>query len=252
MALCEIHISSDNSLQKMTSMMVLVPEKVEGPFSVLYLLHGLSDDHTAWTRRTSLERYFSGLPLIIVMPNGERGWYTDAAGIPHSNFESFIVKDVVDFIDNTFPTVRKRDGRMIAGLSMGGYGAVKLALKYPNLYCGAIGFSGAYRRGDNTDFSEDWAKENLLIFGDNYAGSSNDVFALAEEADRSMLPAIRLDCGTEDFLIEHNRRLHALLVSLEIDHEYVEFPGSHEWGYWDRGILDSIPFIKRHLKIEQT
>jgi len=73
MALCEIQLSANNSLQKMTSFMAIIPEKIKGPLPVLYLLHGLSDDHTAWTRRTSLERYFADIPLIIIMPDGGRG-----------------------------------------------------------------------------------------------------------------------------------------------------------------------------------
>src|SRR5665647_1812550 len=107
------------------------------------------------------------------------------------------------FVDSTFPTVASREGRMIAGLSMGGYGAVKLAVKYPSLFCGAIGFSGAFRCGNDIDSSYDWVIENHLIFGDNFSGGNNDVSALLEQADRSTIPALRLDCGTEDFLIEH-------------------------------------------------
>ena len=250
MALCEIHLSSDNSLQKMTSLMAIVPEKIKGPFPVLYLLHGLSDDHTAWTRRTSLERYVSGLPLIVVMPDGERGWYTDAENIPNARFESVITKDLIGFVDDTFPTIAASEGRMTAGLSMGGYGAVKLAIKHPELFCGAVGFSGAFRYGNDLDSSEDWITENRLIFGDNFFGSDNDVFALLNRVDRDIMPALRIDCGTEDFLIEHNRRLHNTLSSMQIDHEYVEFTGGHDWSYWDRGIVDSLPFIKRTLGIE--
>jgi S-formylglutathione hydrolase FrmB len=250
MALCEIHLSSNNTLQKMTSFMAIVPEKMKGPFPVLYLLHGLSDDHTAWTRRTSLERYLDGLPLIVIMPDGERGWYTDAESIPHAKFESVITSDLIEFVDNTFPTIASREGRMTAGLSMGGYGAVKLAVKHPELFCGAVGFSGAYRDANDIDSSADWVAENRLIFGDSFSDGDNDVSALLRNADRSTIPALRLDCGTEDFLIEHNRQLHQLLESLQIEHEYMEFPGEHNWSYWDRGIVDALPFIKKTLKIE--
>src|ERR1044071_6734116 len=98
-----------------------------GPFATFYLLHGLSDDHTIWLRRTSIERYVSSLPLIVVMPDGERGFYTDAQ--EGFAFESAITKDLISFIDRTFPTKADRSGRAIGGLSMGGDGAVKLALK---------------------------------------------------------------------------------------------------------------------------
>ena len=92
MAVCEFHLDQGNVLEKMISFTAIVPEGKTGPFPVFYLLHGLSDDHTAWTRRSSIERYVAGLPLIVVMPNGERGFYTDAKDKPKAAFETNIVK----------------------------------------------------------------------------------------------------------------------------------------------------------------
>lgn len=250
MALCNIQFSSDNSLQKMTSATVILPEKMNGPFPVLYLLHGLSDDHTAWIRRTSLERYMSGLPLIIVMPNGERGWYSDALKIPNSNFESLIMTDLMGFVDTMFDTKASREGRMIAGLSMGGYGAVKLALKHPDKFCAAIGFSSAFLFDKVLDPNDPSYEEFTLIFGDNPSEGPDNVMTLIEKVDSAVRPALRIDCGTEDFLIENNRLFHQKLISLGIDHEYLERPGTHEWAYWDSGILGSLPFMKKQLGIE--
>ena len=143
MAICEIRLSSNNVLEKMVSVNVIVPEKKTGPFPVLYLLHGLSDDHTAWARNTRIEQYFGDLPLIIVMPNGERGWYTDSVSNPYAAFGTSIVKDLISFVDGTFRTIPTRAGRATAGLSMGGYGAAKLALKHPDLFCAGVSLSGA-------------------------------------------------------------------------------------------------------------
>ena len=104
MAVCEFHLNQINALEKMTSFTAIVPDDMPGPFPVFYLLHGLSDDHTAWTRRTSIERYVGGLPLIVVMPNGERGFYTDSRSNPKAAYETNLVHDIVGFVDRTFRT----------------------------------------------------------------------------------------------------------------------------------------------------
>jgi len=146
MALTEIHYWSP-SLEKMAMATVIVPQGLPGPYATWYLLHGLSDDHSAWTRRTSVERYVDGLPVIVVMPDGERGWYTDSKANPKAQFESAIVRDLIPFVDAAFRTRPGREHRVVSGLSMGGYGAVKLALKHPGLFCAAASHSGALGRG---------------------------------------------------------------------------------------------------------
>ena len=113
---------------------------------MFYLLHGLSDNHTAWMRRTSIERYVEGLPLIVVMPDGGRGWYADSVTEPAGAFATFIVRDLIGCVDRTFRTAATRAGRVIGGCPMGGYGAMKLALKYPEMFCAAASHSGALVR----------------------------------------------------------------------------------------------------------
>lgn len=232
MAICEFHLNQNTVLEKMTSFVAIVPDDKPGPFPVLYLLHGLSDDHTAWSRRTSLERYVQDLPLIVVMPNGERGFYTDAKNKPKSAFETNLVKDIVGFVDRTFRTIPTREGRVAAGLSMGGYGALKLALKYPDLFCAAASHSGAvdFARRDFAQ-GDDWGWEWRLILGDTPADGLDDLFALAPGLDLANLPALRIDCGTDDFLIEPNRAFTAHLTALGLPHEYQEHPGGHDWEY---------------------
>ena len=244
MALCEFHLNQNTVLEKMTAFTAIVPDDMPGPFPVLYLLHGLSDDHTAWTRRTSLERYADGLPLIVVMPNGERGFYTDAKLKPKAAYETNLVRDIVGFVDRTFRTIPAREGRAAAGLSMGGYGALKLALKYPDVFCAAVSHSGAIDFA-RREFSgqDDWDREWRLVLGDAPAGGPDDVFALAERLDRANLPALRIDCGTDDYLITVNREFTAHLTALGIPHEYEEHPGDHDWAYWDRHIQDTLKFL---------
>jgi putative tributyrin esterase len=130
MSFCELHFCSQ-SLDMQGAMNVLLPDSVEGPFPVLYLLHGLGDDHTIWLRRTSIERYVADLPLIVVMPDAKRSFYCNAV---EERYEDHITVDVVGTIDRTFKTIRSPKGRAIAGLSMGGYGAVMLALRHPELF----------------------------------------------------------------------------------------------------------------------
>ena len=227
-------------------MTVIVPEGSVGtpPFPVCYLLHGLSDDHTSWARHTSLERYVAGLPLIVVMPDGGRGFYCDAVG--GLAYERYLLDDVIGFVDRTFHTMPERQGRVIGGLSMGGYGAIKLALKYPQLFCSAVAHSAALdvrRRIERPEIAEEMRR----IFGPAPGGGSDDPYALAATMDRRLLPALRLDCGLEDGLLEENRAFHRHLEQLGIPHEYAEFPGAHTWDYWDHHVQEAIAFHQRAL-----
>jgi len=188
MAHCTLHFHSP-ALVKACSMTVIVPESGVGeqPFPVCYLLHGLSDDHTSWARRTSIERYVADLPLIVVMPDGGRGFYTDA--VEGSAYERHLIEDVIGFVDRTFQTIRERRGRVIGGLSMGGFGALKLALKFPQLFCSAVAHSAACdvrRRVERLEM----AAEMRRIFGPSPAGGPNDLYALAEQ---SAVPARAAD-----------------------------------------------------------
>jgi putative tributyrin esterase len=251
MAVCEFHLNQNNALGKMAAFTAIVPDDKPGPFPVLYLLHGLSDDHTAWTRRSGIENHVMGLPLIVVMPNGERGFYTDARDNPRAAFETNIVQDIIGFVDRTFRTVPAREGRALAGLSMGGYGAFKLALKHAGLFCAAVSHSGALDFA-RRDFSQenDWGREWRPVFGDSPANGPEDVFALAAASDPATRPALRFDCGADDFLIEENRALHTHLDALGIPHEYQEHPGEHNWKYWNTHIQDTLKFFGGVLALE--
>jgi S-formylglutathione hydrolase FrmB len=245
MAFAILHFHSP-VLAKACSMTVIVPEGSVGtpPFPVCYLLHGLSDDHTSWARQTSLERHVAGLPLIVVMPDGGRGFYCDAVDGPA--YERYLLDDVIGFVDRTFHTIAERQGRVIGGLSMGGYGAIKLALKYPQLFCSAVAHSAALdvrRRIERPEISEEMRR----IFGPAPGGGPNDPYALAATIDRTLLPALRLDCGREDGLLEENRAFHRHLEQLDIPHEYAECPGAHTWKYWDCHIQEALAFHQRVL-----
>lgn len=229
-----------------TAANILMPQR-GGPFATLYLLHGLSDDYTIWQRRTRLESYVDALdlPLMVVMPDGGRGFYTDA--VEGFAYESSIVNDLVPLIDNTFRTTGKRS---IGGLSMGGYGAVKLALKHPHLFVAAHSHSGALTVGFGLDGrDEPFKREMVRIFGEAPRGGPEDTFALAQST--SPRPALHIDCGTEDFLLGSNRAFTAHLQAIGYEHHYQEFPGSHNWDYWDLHIREALQFHARHLQLQE-
>ena len=250
MAFCELRYRSA-ALEKQVAANVILPEgKGDGPFPVFYLLHGLSDDHTMWSRNTSLERYAAAYPMIVVMPDGGRSFYCDAA--QGFAYETAIVGDLVGTVDRLFQTRRGRAGRAIGGLSMGGYGALKLALRFPEMFCSATSHSGAVHFGH--DFWHD-RSEFARIVGEPVCGGPNDLYRIAEEhasGKRSPLPALRIDCGADDFLSEDNRAFHAHLEKLGLAHEYAEFPGAHTWDYWDARVQEALAFHARNLGIEKA
>ena len=244
MSFCELRYFS-NALQVNTAARVILPETGEPPYPTLYLLHGLSDDESMWTRRTSIERYVADLPLIVVMPNGGRGFYLDAA--EGFRYAAAIGDELPRRIEETFPAKRERGGRALAGLSMGGHGALQIALSRPNDFCAAASLSGAVGFGhypenrDGAPYSPEFRR--ILGAGDP-AGSAADVWHHAATLAPESLPALRIDCGTEDFLIAHNRAFHAFLEEKRVAHEYVEYPGAHDWPYWDAHIQDVLKFLR--------
>jgi putative tributyrin esterase len=250
MAFATINYHS-HSLQKASSFNIIFPDDpgIPRPWAAFYLLHGLSDDHTIWMRRTSIERYVQGLPLVVVMPNGDRGWYTNA--VEGYKYEDDVIKDVVGLVDRTFPVKAEREGRAIGGLSMGGYGAVKLGLKHHETFASVNSHSGAigFLRGEvkkNKELSPEFER----IFGEKPAGGPEDPFAILEKIDHGRIPAMRIDCGVDDFLIEQNRDFHKFLEERHVAHEYQEFPGNHNWAYWDEHVQQAIAFHVRNLKLK--
>ncbi len=233
-----------NALQKHTQAEIILPDpSLPGPFRVMFLLHGLSDDHTIWIRRTSIERYCEGLPLIVVMPDGGRGWYTDAK--QGYAYETAIGKELPELIAKTFPT---KGPWAISGLSMGGYGALKLALKYPETFHSAVSHSGAVGMGHFPPYREDdFRIEIERIFGTNPTDGRDDLFALVGKLRPSKMPAIRFDCGEADFLLEFNRLFHQHLTKLQVEHGYEEFSGDHNWEYWDKHVQEGITFHRKSL-----
>jgi S-formylglutathione hydrolase FrmB len=170
-------------------------------------------------------------------------------------YEDDLIKDVVGLIDRTFPVKAERSGRAIGGLSMGGYGAMKIGLKHHEMFGSVTAHSGAMGicRHDlnKSERESSWKDELFRVFSESPDGGPEDPFAIVEKIDHGRLPAIRFDCGKDDFLIEHNRAFHRHLDAMKIPHEYEEFPGSHNWPYWDEHVREAIAFHVRNLGLKK-
>jgi putative tributyrin esterase len=209
-----------------------------GRFPVLYLLHGLYGDYQNWDTKTGLEKYARNLRMLIVMPDADDSWYTNSANIPNDRFEDYIANDLVSEIDRKYRTLRDRQARAVAGLSMGGYGALKFALKYPELFAFAGSLSGAFNAAQNLDTLRPEFRIKLLeVFGPDGSRTraENGVFTLLDHI-QSPYPYLYLACGTADSFLETNRALVRELSSRHIPYEYHETPGDHSWEYWDRNL----------------
>lgn len=246
MAFLELRYFSD-ALKKHTSANIILPEVGEPPYPVLYLLHGMSDDHTAWARNTSIERYVSGLPLIVVMPDGGRGLYINAK--EGYAFGDAIGTELPERIERTFPAKKTRSGRALAGLSMGGYGALRLALAHPDKFCAAASLSGAVSWGHDlmARDGKPHSAEIRRVLGDTPQGAEADVWHMATALTLETRPALHMDCGTDDFLIAQNRAFQAYLLKNVVPHEYVEHPGAHNWAYWDAHVPEAIAFCVKAM-----
>jgi len=241
MALLHVNYYS-SALERQSAIFVVLPEHDSlAPYRTIYLLHGLSDDYTVWQRRTSVERYAERLGIMVVMPDGGRSFYMDGAdGSPR--YEQHIL-ETVRFVDRTFRTRNQCRGRGIAGLSMGGYGSLRLALRHPETFCAAAAHSSV------TDI-RGFREKNPSPEWDRILGSpplpDRDLFLLAQQPGTK--PALRFDCGTEDFLLGENRRFAEHLRAHNVAHTYAEYPGSHTWEYWDAHVEESLGFLADRMK----
>ncbi len=228
--------------------------KPEARYGVIYLLHGLTGHYNNWTDRTRLAEYAAAHQFIIVTPEGDNGWYTDSVTAANDKYESYIVKELIPEIEKRYRTLADRDNRFIAGLSMGGYGAVKYGLKYPAMFSIVGSFSGALgAAGFNETNAGAIGKSMAAVFGPDNSETrrSNDVFALIRgltPENTKQLPFIYQSCGTEDFLIANNREFVALLVEKKVPHEYRQHPGAHTWDFWDTHVREFLTLVSRRTK----
>ncbi len=244
------------SLTLSTSMTVILPERAAGqigmggahadaPPPVLYLLHGLSDDDTIWLRRTSIERYVASLGLAVVMPQVHRSFYADE--VYGERFWTFVSEELPAVVQSFFRVSVAPADTYVAGLSMGGYGAMKLALRHPDRFAAAATLSGALDFASAIEgVGDDISRRSMItrIVGDGgMAGTDDDLFHLIETAVPANLPPLFLTCGQDDPLVDANRRFVQACSDRGVDLLSSFAPGTHEWGYWDAHIQQVLAWM---------
>jgi diacylglycerol O-acyltransferase / trehalose O-mycolyltransferase len=231
-------------------------------YPVLYLLHGASSDYRAWTRYGDAEAITARAPLIVVMPDGGTdGWYTDwyQGDRPvQPRWETYHVGELVPWVDATYRTIAARRGRAVAGLSMGGYGALSYAARHPGTFAAAASFSGALEVGSSDAWGERSANESRWRAHLPIAIAARlRSLALVElrtgdgrpgPLDRRGTKPGCAACALERFLHRSNVRLHARLKALGIRHVWDDYaPGTHDWPYWRRDLRETLPDLERAL-----
>lgn len=232
----DVSFQSASLAREVTYRVVLPPDyETSGMrYPVMYLLHGLWGTYTDWDTNTHLREVAARFPVIIVLPEGHNSWYTNAEKPPQDRYEDFLIKDLIPEVEKSFRTLQSRTWRAVAGLSMGGYGSMKFALRRPDLFAFAGSLSGALREDD---FIERYKQVGTLeIFGEpgSPTRSNNDVFLLAQKVDVNSLPFLYLACGTEDPHFPENRDFADLLQKRKVRHQFMELPGVHDWNFWDQ------------------
>ena len=236
-----------------TSMTVVLPQQTvgqigmtgaarAGPPPTLYLLHGLSDDDTIWMRRTSIERYVAPLGLAVVMPQVHRSFYADE--VYGNRYWTFLSEELPEIVGRFFRLSDQREDTFVAGLSMGGYGALKWAMRQPERFAAAASLSGALDIAGRYPARPDDRDALGHVYGDRpVAGTGDDLLWLVDQADVATLPRLYLACGTEDFLYGENLRFRDACGAKGVPVTVDFGPGDHEWGYWDTKIQDVLAWI---------
>jgi S-formylglutathione hydrolase FrmB len=236
------------SMQKNTRCVVIVPEATtNGKVPVLYLLHGFGGDHRSWLQiKPELPRLADEMQMMIVCPNGARSWYLDSPVDANIRYETYMTQELLPYIDSHYSTLSNRSGRAIAGLSMGGFGSLSLAIRHPDLYGTVCATSGSVNLLKKT-FTY---KYRELILGSEYEHqanwSRNSILTLAGSIQPGELN-VMIDCGTEDEWLEENRKLHEILLDRKVPHDFVERPGAHDADYWNNSIDFILLYVGKHI-----
>jgi len=231
-------------------------------YPVVYLLHGFTDDNTGWLQFGEVNRYADKAisegtisPMVIVMPNADSSWYINSYD-GKENYEDFFVKEFMPAVEKTYRIKSDRRYRGVAGLSMGGYGTMIYALKYPELFSAAAPLSSGVFSDDELVAMADQGYNNALarVFGRDLKGkdrltsktwTDNSVLNIVASKKPEDLRKVRywIDCGDDDFLIKGNCLLHIALREKGVPHEFRVRDGVHNWTYWRTGIVDALSFI---------
>lgn len=237
-----------NSMHKQIKAVVIKPgsyKKKANRFPVVYLLHGYDGWYSNWIIRVpGLMAHADTYQTIIVCPDGAKSsWYFDSPLDTAYRYETHITQEVVGYIDKNYRTLADKNHRAITGLSMGGHGALFLALRHPDVFGAAGSMSGGVdlkesrngfdiskRIGDTVAYAKNWKELTVVNLIEQHATTSL---------------AIIFDCGTGDFFLGGNRLLHQKMLALKIPHEYTERSGTHNWDYWRNAIDYQLLFFRK-------
>ena len=236
-------------------------EKGQSRYPVIYLLHGgsgaFSDWHQKVTEKGLVNQLAEEHEVLIVTPGvGPASYYYDSPLLDSVRYETYMIQELIPFIDENYRTLAKKESRAITGLSMGGHGAITLAAKHPQLFVAAGSMSGVmnidtdlWKVGE--DFRNLRKKGQIEMLGPiNYQGPQFSPYTAVGLVDQLKNQGISLilDCGVDDFLIETNRQMHTLLMQKGIPHEYIERPGAHTWPYWTEALPVQFFFLTKYLQ----
>ncbi|HEV7330724.1 MAG TPA: alpha/beta hydrolase family protein [Flavisolibacter sp.] len=237
------------SMNRARKCVVITPgntKKTDQKFPAVYLLHGFSGNYNNWVQRVpKLTSYADEYGVVIVCPDGEfSSWYFDSPVDSTMRYETYIAKEVPQYIEANYPVIRDRRARAITGLSMGGHGGLFLGFRHANFFGACGSMSGALvieyitrgyhveRRLGDTANKERYRDYSIMKQMEQYPKDSI---------------AIIIDCGTEDFVIEMNRAAHQKMLQLKIPHEYTERPGRHDWNYWATAVQYQLLFFRNYF-----
>lgn len=245
-------IASAALSRSLPAFVILPPGYAESQqrYPVLYLLHGWSGDHTNWVTLTNLLHYSAQYGMLIVTPTGENSWYVNSAMRAEDRFADYVVQDLIASVEGTFRTIAAPHRRAIAGLSMGGYGAMLAATLYPELFVVTGSISGAFDGPCGIEqVLPDLRESTDAAFGalDNPLRKQCDLRSTLSSADPAVLPYIYMACGTADSLLGSNRAIASVLSERSARYEYHELSGAHDWGFWDASLPNLLRVIARFI-----
>ncbi|WP_293936301.1 alpha/beta hydrolase [Sphingobacterium sp. UBA5996] len=237
-----------HSMNKGIKTVVILPQNYskEINYPVLYLLHGYSGNYSNWIKNSSVGALVDQYGYVVVCPDGGFGsWYWDMPNDKNYQYETFVSKELVEYIDQHYSTIKTRDGRAITGLSMGGHGALSLAIKHQDIYGAAGSTAGGV---DFRPFPMNWEIKDRI---GNYADvpqewDSRVVINMVPKLVNNKL-RLMIDCGKEDFFYAVNVALHDKLMYHNINHTFVTSEGGHNWEYWSRSIVYQMAFFKGYF-----
>lgn len=227
-----------DAMKKEIKAIVITPDSynAEKQLPVLYLLHGWSDNYSSWIKKAKgIEKLADLYSIIIVCPDGGYdSWYFDSEQGNICKYETYISKELVEYVDSNYKTISNRNGRAITGLSMGGHGALYISFKHQDVFGAAGSMSGGV---DFRPFPNNWGiKDHIGSMSENKdIWDENSVINMVYLLNGNYL-AIIVDCGTDDFFFDVNKALHEKLLYFNIPHDFISRPGKHNWDYWNNAI----------------